>query len=1372
MKFKKFSKKMLSVALAVAILICSVPLSGFVGLDVKNLLGVVANAQTYEGFAYSIDNGGVSIINCEKSGNVSIPSTIDGYPVTSIEGHAFECNESIKSVTIPDSVTKINDWAFAGCVNLKNINLPDSIVSIGWDSFFNTAYYNDKNNWENGVLYIDNYLISAEIERVSGKHIIKQGTKVIADRAFTDCYMLTGIIIPDSVENIGICAFTGCEKLSEISIGDKVKRIGSGAFTHTAFGKDTKNWEDGVLCLNNYLVDVSDGTLSGNYGKISGNYIIRDGIVLICEGAFSNCEKLTSVEIPASVEYIGSWAFQVPSSFTSAVFSNINVSSDNKNYSSLDGVLFNKDKSLLIQYPTCNLRTSYSIPKGVKNIGQDSFCDCNNLKHIVIPEGVSTIYSWTFSSCAALETIGVPKSLKTVEEYAFYYTPLTDVYYSGTESDWEKIEIIEPVPDAYLTNEALINANIHCSDATEIFQENKYIADIWLNRNKRFKTTDESRLIQTVLDLESSSLDMFNYLYENKGFNHTRSSWVHLEAIFDGVSTVERGVSLQEIYETLILDFLQKIVLEEQAMIYDVIQDSKSEIETNEKVMTTANDIEKAIYSIYEMGNEEEFFKTIKNLANDGASSVADELLKKLSNPIQESKVMTSGEFFDACGIIIDTAKDVNDFIVRMQEYFLAACASEEMVVFLKEMKKNTTDKDLQRALSNVIVSMQNVGIALLISQAEFNKDMVYNALDLAFDKCTSAIPIYGQLKAIYGVEKLAADLLANVSGVIDSYYFCGATGIFYNASKSTVVSLASKYTLSDTEENAGAYVCAMKAFEQIVALDLDATAKIIKAATDEGLINLSKNTYSKIYGYSTGKDTETSYENILNETKSILNYLNIIFHQLNNTWKFNEDYLKYDYPDIYPIYVNEEISKEIYAPIVYSAKINQNGKTEINWGQNFGYYATDVNGVKSYYTLYGYKAMSGTKLDEKTGTYSYSKEYQNLDSVIESYHEESANVFDKYYSLYLYSETTDGKIYTPKTDFKVEYPLKKVTVGLPAVKDNLKWNSSDSNSLSIAITDKSSSAYTNIKYKIYRMEQGTGKWVLIDTVSRQFNGYSDNITIYNDDTAIAGRNYSYRVSSYMKLNNGITYTSPNSDLFGASIGSSKGNNLTLRVINPYSIQPRKGLSSQSINDKPCVELSWENVDGATAYEIYRLASYANIYELIATVDGSVNHYSDYNADNGVKYDYTVVSIKSDSEGLPTYDFSTFSQSSVEYNLGDVYSITWITHDRVIGERHIVGSKIVAPEVNERAGYQFIGWDISVPSTMPEKDITITALYEIINTDLPDNDENDSDTGSKPNAGDVWAKIKAFFEKAFITILDFFIKIIDSLTAIISHIPV
>jgi hypothetical protein len=191
--------------------------------------------------------------------------------------------------------------------------------------------------------------------------------KAIGDNAFYSRTSLTGITIPNSVTSIRSSAFQSTG-LTSVVIPDSVTFIGDDAF------RECKN-----------LASIT----------------LPKGITAIQSETFYGCSVLGSVVIPDSVTRIGDRAFSGCNNLET-----INVSSGNKWYSSLDGVLYDKNFSTLFVYPK-NREGNVTIPDGIKRIYSYAFDSCNNLTGITIPDSVTDIGNHVFSGCGSLETINV-----------------------------------------------------------------------------------------------------------------------------------------------------------------------------------------------------------------------------------------------------------------------------------------------------------------------------------------------------------------------------------------------------------------------------------------------------------------------------------------------------------------------------------------------------------------------------------------------------------------------------------------------------------------------------------------------------------------------------------------------------------------------------------------------------------------------------------------------------------------------------------------------------------------------------------------------------------------------------------------------------
>lgn len=171
--------------------------------------------------------------------------------------------------------------------------------------------------------------------------------------------------------------------------------------------------------LDNYTV-TSLGILSFQAGAFE-SVTIPETLKNIGPSAFQRCEKLKSITIPAGVESIDSTSFE-----ECAALEEITVDGDNKNYSSQEGVLFNKNMTELIQYPVGNARETYDIPDGVTSIGDWAFC-ISNLTGVTIPQSVESIGEGTFQDCYYLKQITIPNGVVSIGNSAFFNSGLTSV---------------------------------------------------------------------------------------------------------------------------------------------------------------------------------------------------------------------------------------------------------------------------------------------------------------------------------------------------------------------------------------------------------------------------------------------------------------------------------------------------------------------------------------------------------------------------------------------------------------------------------------------------------------------------------------------------------------------------------------------------------------------------------------------------------------------------------------------------------------------------------------------------------------------------------------------------------------------------------
>ena len=401
---------------------------------------------------------------CTSLTSVTIPNS-----VTSIGYEAFDYCESLTSITIPNSVTSIGDYAFRGCTSLTSITIPNSVTSIGRSAFDNCTS-------------LTSITIPNSVTSIGGD-------------AFYGCTSLTSITIPNSVTSIGGDAFYGCTSLTSVTIGNSVTSIGGNPFSgcksllSIEVSDNNKNYSsfDGILFNKNKseLIAYPAGKTDSEYAIPNsvtsiGSYAfygctsltsveIPDGVTSIDWHAFSNCTNLTSIIIPNSVTSVGSYAFEYCTSLTSITIPDSVKSIGNWAFdhcksltsvtigNSVTSVTIGNSVTSIGSYAfnACTSLTSVTIGNCVTSIDERVFNYCTSLTSVTIGNCVTSIGERVFNYCISLKSVIIPNSVTSIGDYAFCYCDsLKDVYYTGSQSDWKKIQIYEG-------NSCLKNAAIH-----------------------------------------------------------------------------------------------------------------------------------------------------------------------------------------------------------------------------------------------------------------------------------------------------------------------------------------------------------------------------------------------------------------------------------------------------------------------------------------------------------------------------------------------------------------------------------------------------------------------------------------------------------------------------------------------------------------------------------------------------------------------------------------------------------------------------------------------------------------------------------------------------------------------------------------------
>lgn len=359
--------------------------------------------------------GNSAFYNCKKLETINIPSK-----VTALRKNMFYHCSSLKNITLPPKLEVLGNSAFKGCRSLESISLPSSLNKMG-----NYIFNDCKSLTEISIPKKLTTIPYSAFKNCSSLTQIQFGSNIedINMLSFQNCTSLKSITIPGTVDTIGAAAFENCENLQKVNLKNGISTIETGAFKNCTNLESIKlpNSVDAVYyrafenCSNLKKAILSDqinilsSSIFKNCSKLKTVHLPKS-LTVIENAAFSDCTSLTTIKIPKNVVSINNSSFiNTGTAFV--------VDTDNSDFSSEDGVLYNKNKSTLLKFPSYK-SGNYKTPGSVKKISSAAFRSCYKIKNVTIGEGITKLTKICFTD-SSVEELTLPSTLKVLNQVKY-----------------------------------------------------------------------------------------------------------------------------------------------------------------------------------------------------------------------------------------------------------------------------------------------------------------------------------------------------------------------------------------------------------------------------------------------------------------------------------------------------------------------------------------------------------------------------------------------------------------------------------------------------------------------------------------------------------------------------------------------------------------------------------------------------------------------------------------------------------------------------------------------------------------------------------------------------------------------------------------
>ena len=797
--------------------------------------------------------------------------------------------------------------------------------------------------------------------------------------------------------------------------------------------------------------------------------------------------------------------------------------------------------------------------------------------------------------------------------------------------------VASAVGNSFILGDMILTEQAQDEQTQEIFLEKKYIADIWLNRaGKDFESAESYLLNNTFLypGFESMSSAMTESLENNDAFNAAVTAWNGMSVVFTPEDISKNFVlEKQDLYDSVVIDMIS-YVLNDELFLANLESRALEASKTVNDILGVPVKIADTVYEIEDVPKLKEMKQTDPETWSKYTKLQYENLTKSGVN------IGTLSDCSSALGFLLEYAENGLDFIKSVSAYQMVGELEASLQNALYAIKSKSSSLLLRASIEKITyLSIEDkTELSYSVAASEFTVNMVETIASEIASAALSAYPIYGQLKAVYEVGSTFCNLVLSTQNIIDKAQLIAAASELYSSAKASAVDLKNKYISSDSYNDASSFIASVELLMSALVIDMNCALEFVKAATEDGLINKAKKIPNAVMSLF-GKGEATTYEQLCQSVEYITNNLSQNIDFMKTNWIMDSNYLRADYPDVFPVYARDEITKIKYNPVLTDAYLDNNGKSHIIYND------------LSYND--GVQVKESVNETEKLYEHDYGTDFENYSNNITCYNEETINIFPKMYSLKSYVNSTAGKIYSNESNqMTLNNPLKSAYVDI--MFNRLDTSLINSVNNVFVIKDTTSDYYENITYSIYRKSPNSD-YAKIDEIKRGenlINGY----TTYRDETVESGMIYTYMISSVLTLDNGITINADGEKTFTVKTSDLPGDrfDITVEFVNNgrRSVATRAAAAltrSSTPEDNSGIFLKWQSDTEADSYEIYRKPAFSEEYKLIGTA-GSECEYFDTSAADGLSYDYIIAAYMTDN-GEQIYLGSSNSVSYTNYRL-------------------------------------------------------------------------------------------------------------------------